>query len=141
MYRTKGVSNRNKVRLLIKLDVPNSVFDLERTPLFEWCILECESKNGHHHVVNGDWTVCSKFVNHSRCSSKHNLGSGEDRCDHSIFQEKLHYINDLDSHMGSQYYKEGGRRHDLDLLIILDSLHTSYLTRNGCRERSVCLRL
>ena len=30
-----------------RVDVPNLVFDLKWTPIFEWCMVGCESKNGH----------------------------------------------------------------------------------------------
>jgi hypothetical protein len=26
------------------------------------------------HMLKGDWTTCSEFVNHPRCKSQHNLG-------------------------------------------------------------------
>ena len=29
------------------VDVPNSVCDLKRTPMFEWCIFGWESENGY----------------------------------------------------------------------------------------------
>lgn len=107
-----------KVRLVIKLDVPNWMFGLEWTPLFSWCIFECESKNGHHHVLDRDWTMCSRFINHFRCNIQHNWGGGL-LYDRLIIQEGLHFINDLDVHMSSENYNESGHRHDLELLVIL----------------------
>ena len=52
----------------------NSMFGLVWTPLFEWCIFACESKNGRHHVLNRDWALCSRFINHSRGTSQENWG-------------------------------------------------------------------
>ena len=34
-----------------KIDVSNTVFGLEWTPIFEWCKLGCESKKGHQKDI------------------------------------------------------------------------------------------
>lgn len=31
----------------IKVDVPCFMFDLEGRPIFEWCMVECESRDNH----------------------------------------------------------------------------------------------
>lgn len=36
---------RYRLVYLIKVDVPNLVYDLTWTPIFEWCIVEFELKN------------------------------------------------------------------------------------------------
>lgn len=41
------VSKFHKKLYLIKVDVPNPVSNLKQTPIFEWCTVACESKNGH----------------------------------------------------------------------------------------------
>ena len=56
--------------------MPNSVTYLNKTPIFDWCVIRCGSKNGHQkkQMFKRDWTTCSIFVNHSRNNSQHNLG-------------------------------------------------------------------
>jgi hypothetical protein len=38
------------------------------TPIFEWCVVRCGSKNAHQKCImfRRDWTTCSKYVNLSR---------------------------------------------------------------------------
>ena len=68
LTKTKCLQTCNKV------DIPNSVSDLKRTPIFGWCMVGCESDT-KGHMLKRDWTTCSEFVNHSRCKSQHNLGA------------------------------------------------------------------
>ena len=60
--------------LVLKLCRPYSVTFLNQTPICEWCVGTCGSKNGHQKGImfRRDWTTCSKFVNHLRLSSQHN---------------------------------------------------------------------
>ena len=52
------------------------------TPIFEWCVVRCGSKNGQlKYVFKRDWTTCLKYVTHSRFNGQHNLG---DLYDHLI---------------------------------------------------------
>ena len=44
------------------------------TPKFEWYVGRCGSQNWHpkrHHMFEGDWTKCSKYVEHSKLNSQH----------------------------------------------------------------------
>lgn len=65
------------------------------TPTYEWCMVGRGSKNGHHkrHVLKGEWSTCSKDVNHSRCNNQQN---GEPLCDNfmstQIFTLIMHKI-------------------------------------------------
>ena len=38
------------------------------TPIFEWYMVACETKNGHQidMYLKIKWTACSKYANHSR---------------------------------------------------------------------------
>jgi len=45
-----GINPRFHIRRS-KVDVPTSVSDLKRTPLFDWCMDGCKSKNRHHKDV------------------------------------------------------------------------------------------
>ena len=57
---------------------PNAVVGLEHTPIFEGDLVGCLSKSGtlNKHVLKRDWTMYSKFLNHSRYNSPHNGGEG-----------------------------------------------------------------
>ena len=47
-----------------KASGPNSVTYLCQTPIFEWCVVRCGSKNGpKRHMFKRDWTMLSKNVN------------------------------------------------------------------------------
>ena len=67
----------------IEVDVSNMVFDPKPTSIVEWCMVKCESKDGHqkNNVLKRDWTMCLIFVNHSRHNSQHNW---RDLYDHLI---------------------------------------------------------
>ena len=68
--------------------MPNVVVGLEYTPIFEWDLVGCLSKNGtpNKHVLKRNWTMCSKFINHSRYNNPHNGGEGRRPMDHLITQ-------------------------------------------------------
>ena len=45
------------------MNVPSLITYLKQTPIFEWCVVRCGSKNGHQKgICFKDWTTCSKFV-------------------------------------------------------------------------------
>ena len=54
--------------------MPNSITYLNQTPEFERFVVWCGSKNrkGKRHVLERDWSACSKYDNHSRLNSQHN---------------------------------------------------------------------
>ena len=54
--------------------MPNSVTYLNRTPIFEWNVVWCGSKNwiSNIHLFGRDWIVCLKCDNHSRRIGQHN---------------------------------------------------------------------
>ena len=73
---------RKCVRLLeYDLLRPNSnVTTLDfRTPLYEWYVVTCESKNGHQEDVKClqkiEVRTCSKYANHSRFNNQHDWGN------------------------------------------------------------------
>jgi hypothetical protein len=70
--------------------------------------------------------VCSKYANHSRFCSQHNLG---DLCDHLNQHENLQFDDERNLHRNSERYKGNGYRH-LELLIIT-------FTTSGCKEKSI----
>lgn len=52
------------------VDVPDLVHGLKRTPQFEWCLVGRESRKiNQKDMLERDWTMCPKFVNHSRHNS------------------------------------------------------------------------
>ena len=57
----------------VKVDVPNSVTYLNRTPIFEWYVDKCGSKNGYQKnmCLQKYWLSCSKYDNQN---SQHNWG-------------------------------------------------------------------
>jgi hypothetical protein len=57
-----------------------------------------------------DWTMCSKYANHSRFNSQHHGGWG-DLYDYSIQRDEIF--------MGSENYEAYGYGQGLDVLIIL----------------------
>ena len=51
----------------------NSVIDLDWTPIIDWHVDRCGSKNGYKkHVIKKDWNMCSKYDNHSKSNSQDN---------------------------------------------------------------------
>ena len=45
------------------VDMPNSVIDLSQTPIFEWYVVRCDSKNGYQkNIFKRKWTLCSKMI-------------------------------------------------------------------------------
>ena len=45
------------------------------TPLSEWYVVRCGSKNWHQKdVFKRKWTTCSKYPKHTRLSSQHDWG-------------------------------------------------------------------
>ena len=42
------VTNKSPPITTCKVDVPNTVLELEQTPVFECCVVGCESKTRHH---------------------------------------------------------------------------------------------
>ena len=59
-----------------KVGVPSSNITTIWTPVFEWYVVRCGSKNGHQRLVfKRDWATCSKYLNYSRLSSQHVWGN------------------------------------------------------------------
>ena len=58
------------------VDVLNLITYRNRTPIFEWYVVRCGSKNNYQkkHVYERNWTARSTYDNHSRFNSQHNLG-------------------------------------------------------------------
>ena len=77
-----------------KVDVPNLMPLLKRTPIFEGLMVGCRCKNGHQKdVLKRDWMTCSKLINHSRRNSEHNWGSLYDHwITRRIFTLAMHRI-------------------------------------------------
>ena len=58
----------------MEVDVPNSVTSLYWTPIFEWYVVRCASKNGYQkNMFRRDWTMCSKYENQYRLNT-HKIG-------------------------------------------------------------------
>ena len=86
--------------------------------------MRCKSKKGHQ--IDSDWIVCSKYANHSRFNSQHNLG---DLCDHLNQHESLQFDNGRDMYRSSEIYEANGYMH-LELPGIT-------FTTSGCKEKSI----
>ena len=57
------------------VSVLNLVTYINKTPIFEYWVMRCRSKNKHENTwVYGDWTMFSKFVNHSKLHTQHKCG-------------------------------------------------------------------
>ena len=56
-----------------KVDMPNLVTQLNPTPTFVWYVVWCGSTNEYlkKHVFKRDWSVCSKYDDHSRLNNQH----------------------------------------------------------------------
>ena len=103
-------------------------------------MIGCESKNGHQKgdMCWTDWITCSIFLLTILDAIVNIIGG---TYDYLVTQASFHFDNEEDIHSSSKIYEESGYGHDLDLLIILNSLWcVSYPTRSGCRQRSVHLR-
>ena len=61
----------------------NSATYLNRTPIFEWCVVCCGSLNIHlkEHVFKRDWIACSQNDVHSRFDSQCNWKDLYDQLD------------------------------------------------------------
>jgi hypothetical protein len=61
------------------VDVSESNTPLIWKPRFEWYVVRCGSKIDWHqklHVFKRDWIMCSKYANHFRFNSEHDLRGG-----------------------------------------------------------------
>ena len=66
---------RDKTVCASKVDMPRSNIATIWTPMFEWYVVGYGSKNRHQKVVfKRDWTMCSKYVDHSKLNSQHTWG-------------------------------------------------------------------
>ena len=46
-----------------KVSGPNLVAYVNWTPIFDWWVIRCRCKGGHHKdMLKRDWTMCLKFV-------------------------------------------------------------------------------
>ena len=86
-------------------------------PIFEWCVIRCEFKNGHQKGImrfERDWAECSKFDNYS--SSIVNI-IGDPIW---LFKKKenLHFHYEYHVRTSSEEDEENGYSLDLGLLII-----------------------
>ena len=52
--RSTACSQINQIRYMV--NVPNSITYLNWTPIFDWCVVRCESKNRHQK------DMCSKGI-------------------------------------------------------------------------------
>ena len=57
--------------------------------------------------------------------------------DHLMDTENTHFDKEQDTRTSSNHYKANGYMYDLDLLIILHSLHDAYPTPSGCTQTKV----
>ena len=56
-----------------KVDVSNMVNCFDWTPIFEWYVVRCDSKNGYQKdVIKRYCVMCSKYDKHSRFNNHHN---------------------------------------------------------------------
>ena len=90
--------------------MPNSASAPKRTPIFECCIVGCESKNRHKKDI-----VCFKEIGLSAQNLLPILGSTYDRL---IIPQNLRFEDREYIQTSSETYEGSGYRHDLDLLII-----------------------
>ena len=53
------------------VDMPNSITYLDQTPIFEWYLVRCGSKNRYQKdmCIEEIGLTCSKYDNHSRLNS------------------------------------------------------------------------
>ena len=58
------------------MSMPNSITHPKKTPILEWCVVECRSKNGRQKIVcmKGDYSMCSEKFDHSKLKHQHNWG-------------------------------------------------------------------
>lgn len=64
-----------------KANVPKPNATIIRTQAFEFYVIKCGYKNWHKkHVFKSDWTMCSKYTNHSRFNSPHDRREGGGQC-------------------------------------------------------------
>lgn len=93
-------------------------FLIIKIPIFEWCMVGCESKNSpKRRVLKSDWTVHSNFVNHFRRNSQHKWGGIYDQ---SLI--KRIFTLTMKRIMRSENHEESGCGQDLDLLNISHTL-------------------
>ena len=97
---------------MLKVSRPNLNSLLKRTPIFEWCVVRCESKKTRVKNRLG-FAVKICYCSHSRLNNQHKWG---DLYDHlMIFTLMMIKV----FHMSSKNYEESGYGHDMYLLIIL----------------------
>ena len=61
---------------MCRVNAPNSVSYLDRSPVFEWCVVMCGSKNGNQKdmYLKEFGLHAQNLFNHSRLNSQHNSG-------------------------------------------------------------------
>jgi len=107
---------------LIKVDVPKSNTILTWTPIFEWCVVRCETKNWYqkHMCWKEIWIACSKYANQ--------FGLIDHLMSTKILSLKMNKI----FIWTPKAMRQMAYVHDLDLLITSYYLHVSYPMGNGC---------
>ena len=69
----KHTQNHSPRSVCNKVDMPHLSTTIIKTPIFEWYVVMCGSKNWHQkrHVFKTYWSVCSIHGNHSKLNSQH----------------------------------------------------------------------
>jgi hypothetical protein len=105
--------------ILAMVDMCNLVTCLYQTPIFEWCVLWKESKNGRQKDI-----MCSKEIARLRApnmlttlDSIVNISEGP-KCPFN-WHKNLHFDNQEDIYMSSENYQETSYNLELHLLAIL----------------------
>ena len=101
-----------------QVDDPYSVAFLTKTPIFNWYVVWCGSKNGYQkHVLQKDWTMCPRYDNHSKVNSQLYWGDLYDQ----VMSTRIFIliVNEIFVRGNSKNYEESGHGLNLDLLTII----------------------
>jgi hypothetical protein len=132
------------IHVHLKVDTSSSKTMIIWTPIFEWYVIRCGSKNKHQFQrdTNLDWIMCSKYANHSRFSSQHDFlffilcwesGNYWHLMSWGIFTLVIEKI----SIWAVKKREINGYEHNLDTLIVSAHNACSYPTRSGCKEKNI----